>query len=207
MNERTFGREFLLGLDLFAESFGNIHGVQIPDSTPLPGKRAVQPKRYDLGILFGGKYFGVEHKSVKNGWSFGANKLPNEHQQRFLDQVDAGGGLAVVCVHFWIDKVSAARLKKGWPKKIDRAFLVPWRILKTADLPLPLEWWERSAEEIQKARWRQTDDKPWRRCWDPRLALAQSWGNEFGDVDLLLLDFKPVSNMEFRSPVGVRSES
>jgi len=164
MSERTFQGELVASLKAMG-----LCVIPIPDCG-----RATVEHVYDMGILFQGHYFAVENKQVtSSSWSFSSRKL-SDGQRHNLQLTADHGGIPLVCVNFRLQP-SAAKLKRGWPKRIDRTYFVPYVELliheSNGQTTFPPDWCAEHAYEVlrYKSPRRVGEQKEVR--WDVRFAL------------------------------------
>lgn len=113
-NENEF-RKILLES---AKADKSIHVVDIPDEIKRvlhlhpELARYIQEKPYDLGLLKGGKYVGLELKNESKHLTWNISEV-RDHQIKYLKEVNKCGGRGLVLVRFKraVDLKEKARLK------------------------------------------------------------------------------------------------
>lgn len=154
------------------------HYFKIPD-LPVAQLQAAglkigsSKKPYDCYILHNCLFYALELKQTRS-LSLGGGEI-RDHQEAYLLQVEAAGGVGLVVVNFNL-VLSAAQQKKRGQTALDVAYGAPMSMVAAARSALgrdsiPLEWWETHGWPLERRIIRTNA------AWDPNplLASAREW--------------------------------
>ncbi len=175
MNENEFRKLILES----ARSNRSIHVIDIPDEIKSVLHlhpelyKYIKEKPYDLGLLKGGKYIGIELKNESKHLTWNISEV-KDHQIKYLKECVKAGGQGIVLVRFKRAVNQKEKERLGIPKTkwaIDFAFILPIKELLAKKIKsFPIEYLHEHFDvlELDKYTKKYNMDLLWKTTTNPK---------------------------------------